>query len=123
MARVTIEDCVEHIPNRFLLVQAAIRRTRQLMEGSRPLVKAKNREAVIALREIAAQKVKVKFPAKDEDLPASSEETGEDEELLLDAKIEEVSVDQMDQEGEVSEEGSSEGEQDPDLQTAGTGEE
>lgn len=120
MARVTIEDCVEHIPNRFLLVQAAIRRTRQLMEGSRPLVKAKNREAVIALREIAAQKVKVKFPSKDEDLLAPTDETGEDEELLLDAEIEEVSVDQMDR---GDEEGSSGEEQQPDLQTTGTGEE
>jgi DNA-directed RNA polymerase subunit omega len=58
MARVTIEDCVENVPNRFLLVQAAVRRTRQLMEGSRPLLHSKNRPSVIALREIASQKVR-----------------------------------------------------------------
>lgn len=57
MARVTIEDCVEHIPNRFLLVQAGIRRTRQIMEGSRPLTGRRNREVVLALREIADGKV------------------------------------------------------------------
>lgn len=57
MARVTIEDCVEHIPNRFLLVQAGIKRTRQIMEGSRPLTNRRNREVVLALREIAEGKV------------------------------------------------------------------
>ena len=53
MARVSIEDCLEHIENRFALVSVASHRTRQLMEGKAPLVKTKNKEAVTALREIA----------------------------------------------------------------------
>lgn len=53
MARVSIEDCLEHIENRFALVTVASDRTRQLMAGKTPLVKTKNKEAVTALREIA----------------------------------------------------------------------
>ena len=57
MARVTVEDCLEREENRFALVVLAAARTRQLMKGSEPLVKAKNKAAVNALREIAAGKV------------------------------------------------------------------
>lgn len=53
MARVSIEDCLEFIENRFALVAIASHRTRQLMEGKTPLVKTRNKEAVTALREIA----------------------------------------------------------------------
>lgn len=53
MARVSIEDCLEHIPNRFALVAVASHRTRQLMNGKTPTVKSRNKEAVTALREIA----------------------------------------------------------------------
>lgn len=53
MARVSIEDCLQFIENRFALVAIASHRTRQLMEGKTPLVKTKNKEAVTALREIA----------------------------------------------------------------------
>ncbi|MDJ0761487.1 MAG: DNA-directed RNA polymerase subunit omega [Myxococcota bacterium] len=54
MARVTVEDCLEKIPSRFALVLIAARRTRQLLKGSDARVKGKNREAVMALREIAS---------------------------------------------------------------------
>jgi DNA-directed RNA polymerase subunit omega len=54
MARVTVEDCLEVIPNRFELVLAAARRAKQLLKGSRPLVESENKEVVTALREIAA---------------------------------------------------------------------
>ena len=57
MARVTVEDCLEHEENRFALVVLAGRRTRQLMKGAPQLVPSKNRPAVTALREIADQKV------------------------------------------------------------------
>jgi DNA-directed RNA polymerase subunit omega len=57
MARVTVEDCLEHEENRFALVVLAARRTRQLMKGAPALVHSKNRPAVTALREIAAKKV------------------------------------------------------------------
>lgn len=56
MARVTIEDCLEKLPNRFEIVEAATKRARQLaMNGAEPLVKVdrKNKVAVTALREIA----------------------------------------------------------------------
>lgn len=57
MARVTVEDCLEHEENRFALVILASRRTRQLMKGAPALVPSKNRPAVTALREIASRKV------------------------------------------------------------------
>ncbi len=58
MARVTVEDCLKKIPNRFCLIQLAGKRAKQLHKGARPLVNApKNREVVVALREIAAGKV------------------------------------------------------------------
>ena len=60
MARVTVEDCLERVPSRFALSVLAARRTRQLLKGSKPLVKSKNRAAVTALREIAAGAVGVK---------------------------------------------------------------
>ncbi len=54
MARVTVEDCIEKIPNRFDLVLVAARRTRLISRGSEPLVPLENdKPAVIALREIA----------------------------------------------------------------------
>lgn len=57
MARVTVEDCLEQEENRFALVVLAASRTRQLMRGALQLVNAKNKAAVISLREIAAGKV------------------------------------------------------------------
>ena len=57
MARVTVEDCLEREENRFALVVLAASRTRQIMKGSDPLVRSKNKPAVTSLREIAAGKV------------------------------------------------------------------
>ncbi len=57
MARVTVEDCLERVPNRFMLVHLTIERVKQLRKGAPPLVKSKNKEIVQALREIAAGKV------------------------------------------------------------------
>lgn len=55
MARVTVEDCLEHVDNRFELVRLAARRARQLAQGKDPLVAPENdKPTVIALREIAA---------------------------------------------------------------------
>lgn len=59
MARVTVEDCLKNVPNRFALVLLATRRTRQLLDGAQPLVKAKNKLPIIALREIAAGRVRL----------------------------------------------------------------
>ena len=57
MARVTVEDCLEKVPSRFSLVYLAIERVKQLRKGASPLVQCKNKEIVIALREIAMGKV------------------------------------------------------------------
>lgn len=65
MARVSIEDCLEHIENRFALVSVASHRTRQLMEGKAPTVKTKNKEAVTALREIAEGMIVASGTSKD----------------------------------------------------------
>jgi DNA-directed RNA polymerase subunit omega len=59
MARVTVEDCLEHVDNRFALVHLAARRARELIKGDTPTVEhAKNKEAVLALREVAAEHVR-----------------------------------------------------------------
>ena len=55
MARITVEDCLKNIDNRFQLVLIASKRARQLALGADPLVPTENdKPAVIALREIAA---------------------------------------------------------------------
>ena len=54
MARITVEDCLENIDNRFELVLTATKRARQIAHGSEPLVEEENdKPTVIALREIA----------------------------------------------------------------------
>ena len=61
MARITIEDCLEKVPSRFQLVHMAAKRVRQIREGSEYLVSSpKNEDIVVALREIAAGKVRAK---------------------------------------------------------------
>lgn len=57
MARVTIEDCLEKVESRFALVHFAVRRVLQLRSGVPPLLSSKNKEIVVALREIAAGRV------------------------------------------------------------------
>jgi DNA-directed RNA polymerase subunit omega len=58
MARVTVEDCLEKVENRFQLVMLASKRVKQLYKGANPLIDAKNnRNVVTALREIAAGKI------------------------------------------------------------------
>ena len=58
MARITVEDCLKQIPNRFELVMLASRRARQLFKGAKPLIDSGNREVVVALREVAAAQVR-----------------------------------------------------------------
>ena len=64
MARVTVEDCLDKVDNRFLLVHVASQRARELYKGSYPLVQCKNREIVTALREIASGQVDVLAPTE-----------------------------------------------------------
>ncbi len=58
MARITIDDCLKRVPNRFKLVHMAAKRVRQIREGSEYLVSSpKNEDIVVSLREIAAGKI------------------------------------------------------------------
>lgn len=68
MARVTIEDCLKNVNNRFTLVHLAAKRVRQVREGSDLLVKSSNNEDVVTvLREIAAGRVVEKKNEKSKD--------------------------------------------------------
>ena len=68
MARVTVEDCLKKVPNRFMLVNMVSKRVRQIREGSDYLVNSpKNEDIVVSLREIAAGKVIVKLPEGKDD--------------------------------------------------------
>jgi len=63
VARITIEDCTERVPNRFHLVQMTAIRAKQLKKGARPLVHAEeNKAVVVALREVAAGFVTPDYP-------------------------------------------------------------
>lgn len=66
MARITVEDCLNVVPNRFLLAMVAAKRAKQLFKGSEPLIdnKSNNRRIVLALREIAAGKVDFDIPSR-----------------------------------------------------------
>lgn len=67
MARITIEDCLKKIPNRFILVNMVARRVRQIREGSDYLVSSpKNEDVVISLREVAAGRIVKRQAAPDE---------------------------------------------------------
>ncbi len=58
MARVTIEDCLKNVDNRFSLVHLAAKRVRQVREGAALLVKSSSNEDVVTvLREIAAKRI------------------------------------------------------------------
>lgn len=77
MARVTVEDCLEHVANRFELVMVASKRARQMATGGKdPLVEEESdKTTVIALREIADGLVTP-------DILSREEETDVEEELL-----------------------------------------
>jgi DNA-directed RNA polymerase subunit omega len=64
MARVTVEDCLEHEENRFALVILAARRTRQIIKGAPALVHSRNKPIVTALREIADKRVYFARPVR-----------------------------------------------------------
>ena len=67
MARITIEDCLKRVHNRFKLVHLAAKRVRQIREGSEYLVSSpKNEDIVVSLREVAAGKVVGKIHPKEE---------------------------------------------------------
>lgn len=57
MARITVEDCLERIPNRFQLVLAATYRARMLAQGHTPKIESRDKPVVTALREIASGQI------------------------------------------------------------------
>ena len=61
MARITVEDCLEKIPNRFQLALAATYRARMLKQGHAPRIESHNKPCVTALREIAEGKVGIEM--------------------------------------------------------------
>ncbi len=83
MARITVEDCLQKVNNRFALIHMAAKRVRQLRKGVDPTVITKNRDVVTSLREIAAGTVHKAEPIDETDL---TEE--EKDESLLEAKEE-----------------------------------
>lgn len=73
MARITVEDCLNKVSNRFELVMLAAARARQLIKGAKPRISSDNREIVVALREIAAEKVRAAVPR----IPAENKSSNE----------------------------------------------
>jgi DNA-directed RNA polymerase subunit omega len=69
VARITIEDCLKRVKNRFLLVHMAAKRVRQIREGSEYLVSSpKNEDIVVSLREIAAGKIQLTAETPEQEL-------------------------------------------------------
>ena len=90
MARVTVEDCLEHVENRFELVLLASKRTRQLVQGAEALVEWENdKPTVVALREIAENLINEETMEAAMATPAEGEGTefGEDELAALYTEI------------------------------------
>lgn len=86
MARITVEDCLSKVNNRFALIHMAAKRVRQLRKGADPTISSKNKDIVVALREIAASKV---FKA-DKAVGFSEIENGEAEALVPEQTEQEV---------------------------------
>jgi DNA-directed RNA polymerase subunit omega len=82
MARLTVEDCLDHVDNRFELVLVAAKRARQLSMGADPLVDVENdKPTVLALREIAENKIN-KSVLEEEVIPQDDIEAMIEGELL-----------------------------------------
>ncbi len=81
MARITVEDCLKHIPNRFDLVMVASKRARQLSHGKEPTVPWDNdKPTVVALREIAGATISASILAE-ASAQEQREETLDEQEL------------------------------------------
>ncbi len=64
MARVTVEDCLVEVPNRFALVHLAVKRARQLKKDAEPLVERENKACVTSLREVADRRIRFDVPVE-----------------------------------------------------------
>ena len=109
MARVTVEDCLKRVDNRFELIHLASKRVEQLRRGAVPLVYSpKNKEVVIALREIAAGEVMPgvlgeELPPIEYFQPEPRYLIEDDEDLELEVEAKAVTVEQEAAEPEESE--------------------
>jgi DNA-directed RNA polymerase subunit omega len=97
MARITVEDCLDRVDNRFGLIHLAANRVRQLRKGAEPLVVCKNRDTVVALREIAAGKVFQQEIGTEEALGENPTD------LLLETLVEETQPEELKPETESAE--------------------
>ena len=99
MARITVEDCLKKVDNRFTLIHMAAKRVRQLRKGAEQTIVSKNKDIVVSLREIVAGNV-VKAEGSDQNhlaeggvdlLPETSEEeTGQEAAAKEDTKEKKV---------------------------------
>jgi len=87
MARITVEDCLEKVDNRFGLIHLAAKRVRQLQKGAEPLVVCKNKDIVVGLREIAAGEV-FKTRNKNEDYSEENLPENEPDSLIEGSSLE-----------------------------------
>lgn len=88
MARITVEDCLEKVNNRFTLIHMAAKRVRQLRKGAEPTVLSKNKDIVVSLREIAAGHVIIDETPDEQSLIEEGENMlPEEPEAVSDVKI------------------------------------
>jgi len=89
VARITVEDCLKKVNNRFVLINMVAKRVRQIREGSEYLVNSpKNEDIVVALREVAAGKVKIRDPRVPEPAPLAEPETEAVAQIEASAEVE-----------------------------------
>ena len=92
MARVTVEDCLENVTDRFTLIHMTAKRVRQLRKGIEPTITRKNKDVVVALREIAAGNVIIAEKVEEEDVVSDTED------ILLEEQKDETVEDEHDAE-------------------------
>jgi len=85
MARITVEDCLQKVNNRFALIHMAAKRVRQLRKGADPTLTSKNKDVVVSLREIAAGSV-IKAAPVDPEALLDTRPDSLAEELLAEAE-------------------------------------
>lgn len=112
MARITVEDCLEKVTNRFQLAILAAKRAKQLLNGSNPkITDSENKSAVLALREVASGDVRIATEEELEKLKEENVEVSEvdiADELFASAKVTSDDSDSSDDSSEAKEEAVSE---------------
>ena len=100
MARITVEDCLKKVNNRFTLIHMAAKRVRQLRKGAEPALLSKNKDIVVSLREISAGHVIIDETPDEQSLiqegidsPPEELEAAKDEKTPDDAKDEKQASD------------------------------